>query len=115
MSNPSQEKAPVLKLEQAKEDPRGVQVSEQQARERCRDAVHEARIEPKQSAENTKNTEKNIDKPHVKIITGIERNFLNDDNNNQIEIYKVPYPDVQMSHDATGKLDHIDFKPNKDR
>jgi len=28
---------------------------------------------------------------------------------------KKPYPEAQMSHDATGKLKHIDLLPNKDR
>ncbi len=137
MSNPSPEKAPVLlKSEQAKEDPRGAHTSEQQAEERCRDDVHQGRVEPKQteqkkSPQQKESTvsEENKEKPIIK--GGITTNVLINPGDGK-EVTKVPpgyhkiedsaqpksgtpYPEAQPSYDAAGNLNHIDIMPDKNR
>jgi len=142
MSNSSQDKVPALKREQAKEDPRGTQTAEQQAEERCRDAVHQARTEPTQTTEPSKNAEnserkdqavpkfklgvshteyRDIDDHRVQIPTDAydlnklyEHNMLRFTGKEIQEQKQTSYPKAEVLRNANGEPHHIDLSANKE-
>jgi hypothetical protein len=122
MSNPSQEKAPVvLKSEQAKMDLResSGQTLEQQAHQRLlNDSVPETTAKTVLKTGIEKNVRLKSDGSIVDLPDRADQNKQN--NLNKKDSQGMPgksgtsYPEAQLSHDATGKLDHIDLKPSKD-